>query len=67
MERNMISERTKAGLEAAKNSGKQLGRPSKIPSELKNLARELVRQGATHKEAASKTGMSRQYVSVLVN
>ena len=66
MERNMISERTKAGLEAAKNSGKQLGRPSKIPSEVKNHARELVRQGATHKEAASKTGMSRQYVSVLM-
>ncbi|MFK7952645.1 MAG: recombinase family protein, partial [Ekhidna sp.] len=66
MERNMISERTKAGLEAARNCGKQLGRPPKIPTETKDLARKLVSQGATHREAAIETGMSRQYVSVLV-
>jgi DNA invertase Pin-like site-specific DNA recombinase len=39
-ERRKISERTKAGLEAARAKGKQLGRPSKVTPA---LARRIVR------------------------
>ena len=66
LERNLISERTKAGLEAARKRGRLIGRPTIIPDELKNLARELVSKGMTHQQAAEQTGISRQYVSALV-
>lgn len=66
MERNMISERTKAGLEAARKSGQSIGRPPKIPADLKKLAVEMVQSGSTHKKAAESAGISRQYVSLLV-
>ena len=66
LERNLISERTRAGLEAARKRGRLVGRPKVIPDELKKLARDLVSKGHTHQQAANQTGISRQYVSALV-
>ncbi|MCB9229809.1 MAG: recombinase family protein [Deltaproteobacteria bacterium] len=66
MERNLISERTKAGLEAVRKKGRRLGRPSYIPEEVKKAAVDLVAAGLSKTEAARRTGVSRQYVSSLV-
>jgi DNA invertase Pin-like site-specific DNA recombinase len=40
-ERNLISERTKSGLQAARSRGKLGGRPKKVPKEKRQLAKEL--------------------------
>ena len=40
-ERNLISERTKSGLQAARSRGKLGGRPKKAPKEKRQLAKEL--------------------------
>jgi hypothetical protein len=41
LERDLISERTKAGLQAARRSGKRLGRPPVLPKELRIRIRRL--------------------------
>ena len=67
MERNLISERTKAGLAAARKKGKVGGRPEVISKELKISAVKLVReQGYSIRKAAVKAGMSAWYLSKLV-
>ena len=66
MERAMISARTKAGLEAARKSGKKIGRPPFVTPEQRQLAIDLVMQGETHKKAAKKAGISRPYVTRLI-
>ena len=40
-ERNLIKERTRAGLEAARARGRQGGRPEKLTSEQKELVKTL--------------------------
>ena len=40
-ERNLIKERTRAGLEAARSRGRQGGRPEKLTSEQKELVKTL--------------------------
>ena len=42
LERDMIRERTKAGLAAAKSRGRKGGRPAKLTGEQKTLAREML-------------------------
>ena len=59
-ERDLISERTKAGLEAAKADGKQLGRPRALtPAQIKH-ARQLIEQGESPPRVAKsmKVGAS---------
>lgn len=43
-ERNLIRERTKAGLEAARSRGKQGGRPKKLTQEKRQRAKNLYNQ-----------------------
>lgn len=48
-ERSMIRERTKAGLERAKNDGAKLGRPSALSKEQKAEAKEMIESGRKSK------------------
>lgn len=57
-ERDLISERTKEGITAARKRGKHPGRPT-IDQEKLNYAFYLVEQGITLTEAAEKAGVSR--------
>ena len=67
MERNLISERTKAGLAVARKNGKVGGRPVLISPEKKQSAIALVLQhGLSIRKAAKKSGISAWYVSKLV-
>ncbi len=67
MERNLISERTKSGLAAAKKMGRIGGRPEVISKDLKQAAVKLVKeQGLSIRKAAKKVGMSAWYLSRLV-
>ena len=67
MERNLISERTKAGLAAAKAKGNLGGRPEVISKELKEEAISLVLdQGISIRKSAKKAGMSAWYLSKLI-
>jgi len=59
MERDVIRERTMAGLAAAKLSGRTGGRPDKFKSETIELAKELADQGKPRTEIAKSLGMSR--------
>lgn len=54
-ERQLIADRAKAGMRAAKERGKHIGRPMKI--DLKK-ARELLKQGMRVEEVAMKLGVS---------
>jgi len=57
-ERLRIGERTKAGLERAKASGKQLGRP-RVPAERVAAARQLRAEGLSYGEIGRRLGCSR--------
>ena len=56
-ERALISERTKAGLDAARASGKRLGRPNALTAHQVEKAREAVAGGATVAATARKLGV----------
>ena len=67
MERNLICERTRAGLIAAKMKGQHLGRPNCYSDDLKNLGVSLVIEGGyTLKMASKQTGISHWYLGKLV-
>ena len=66
MERNLISERTKSGLAAARAQGKFGGRPETIPSDVKNEAIAAVIGGLSIRKAARKYEISPGYLSTLV-
>jgi DNA invertase Pin-like site-specific DNA recombinase len=55
-ERDLIAERTKEGIVAAKKRGKTLGRP-KMDQEKIDYALYLINQGSTISEAAEKAGI----------
>lgn len=67
MERNMISERTKAGLEAAQRKGNLGGRPEVISRDLKEEAiRLVIEEKVSIRKSAKKHGISAWYLSKLV-
>lgn len=57
-EREMIRDRTRAGIAAAKNRGVQLGRPQKLRAEDLTLAKKLIADGLLRKEVADKLKVS---------
>lgn len=58
MERELISERTKLGLEQARRRGRKLGRP-RLPAVALDVARDQLRRGASVTQAAREAGISR--------
>ena len=65
MERAIISERTKAGLEAARAKGKQIGRPREIDDKTIRRGVELVTEhGFTIRKAAETVRISMPYLSM---
>ena len=61
-ERDLIRERTKAGLKAAKKRGKHLGRPPALKSTQLKHMRELLAAGRTQKEVAELLNVSHSTV-----
>jgi DNA invertase Pin-like site-specific DNA recombinase len=59
MERDLIRERTKAGLESARRQGRTGGRPDKFNASQIQLAKDLDQQGKPRTEIAKSLGMSR--------
>lgn len=57
-ERDLLRERTKAGLEAAKRRGKALGRPKRIKPELGRQLVKLINSGESVRDVARAQGMS---------
>lgn len=55
-ERDLIIERTKAGLAAAQASGGQLGRPSTVHPQQVAHVHQLHAQGKSHRTIATVTG-----------
>ena len=67
MERNIISERTKAGLKAARERGRQIGRKPVIPVSTKDEAMRLVHnEGLSIRKAAKAVGMNHSYLATLL-
>ena len=62
MERDLLVERTQAGLARAKAEGKQLGRPSKTSEEDRQAIRVQLDQGVTVSQVARDWGISRATV-----
>ena len=57
-ERDLIRERTKAGMTAAKKRGKHLGRPKALsPGQVQHM-QELLAAGKTQREVAELLGVS---------
>ena len=59
MERDLIRERTQAGLEAARKQGKVGGRPKKMTESKKASAKQLLESGMSHKDVASSLDISK--------
>jgi DNA invertase Pin-like site-specific DNA recombinase len=59
MERDLLVERTQAGLRRAKAEGITLGRPPALPAEGRERARQMLRDGATVSATARALGVSR--------
>jgi DNA invertase Pin-like site-specific DNA recombinase len=58
-ERAMISERTKAGMAAARRNGKHVGRPRKLSDAQVRRARELISSGkVTRRTVADRLGVN---------
>ncbi len=53
MERDLVAERTRAGLAAARRQGRTGGRKPKMDDVKLNAARRLLQDGMTHREVAS--------------
>lgn len=65
MERNLLSERTKAGLKAAKANGRLGGRPKVYSQKEIAKALEILGSGLTSRQVARKTGISYSYLNYL--
>ena len=59
LERDVLIERTRAGLDAARSRGRLGGRPSVVSSDKLRSARSLIRGGATVTAAAEAVNVSR--------
>lgn len=66
-ERSLVTERTRAGLHAAKARGRTGGRPTSITSAQAETVLFLISQGETQAGAARRTGLSKSAVNRLVN
>lgn len=62
MERDLIVERTKAGLEAARARGKQGGRPRKLDRDKLDHIRKLLKEGKQVKDVAHLLGVARSTI-----
>lgn len=62
LEADLTRERTRAGLAAAKSSGKRLGRPSTLSASQARHVRQLLALGYSHRQAAESMGISRAVV-----
>lgn len=62
MERDLLVERTQAGLRRAKAEGKKLGRPARLDDKGREQARERVANGETVSGVARELGVSRATV-----
>ena len=67
LERGMIVERTKSGLERAKSEGKTLGRPRALSEAQETQVREELAQGATIYALAKRFDVSRSAIRRLKN
>ena len=63
MERDLLIERTQAGLTRAKAEGKKLGRPSKITPEQRSDILRSVAEGASISALARKYAVSRATIA----
>ena len=62
LERNMIIERTKAGIQFAKEKGVKCGRPIKMNTENIELIEELLRAGWTVDKISDRVGISKSSI-----
>lgn len=58
LERELIRERTRAGMAAAKARGSKIGREQKATPELVGKARKMIEDGASYEEAHKATGLA---------
>lgn len=61
-ERDLLIERTQAGIARAKAEGKVMGRPSALSKQQQNEVRQLISEGATVAGLAKRFGTSRQTI-----
>ncbi|HHP2505814.1 TPA: recombinase family protein [Klebsiella pneumoniae] len=66
MERDLLIERTQAGLSRAKSEGKKLGRPSKIAPEARRAIIEKKSSGISVSALAREYGVSRATIAALL-
>jgi DNA invertase Pin-like site-specific DNA recombinase len=66
-ERDLIVERTKAGLEAAKARGRKGGRPASMTAEKIKVAADMFRKGENVSQIARVLNVSRQSIYRHVN
>jgi DNA invertase Pin-like site-specific DNA recombinase len=59
MERDLLVERTQAGLQRARSQGKRLGRPCKTTKEQRQEIKNLLEEGKSVTEIAKKFLVSR--------
>lgn len=57
-EREMIRDRTRAGMQAAKRRGVRLGRPVKLDADKLAQARKMLKAGISRKSVAETLGVS---------
>ncbi|HFU7342527.1 TPA: recombinase family protein [Escherichia coli] len=67
MERDLLIERTQAGLTRAKAEGKKLGRPSKITPEARRAIFEKKNSGGSVSALAREYGVSRATIAAIVD
>lgn len=65
-ERDLIRERTKAGMKAAKRRGKHVGRPRALSEGQVQHANDLIAQGKTKREVAELLGVSPNTVGRMI-
>ncbi len=65
-ERELIIERTRAALAAARAKARPLGRPSRVTREQYQLVHQMAAAGRSHRVIASSTGLTRHVVGRLL-
>jgi DNA invertase Pin-like site-specific DNA recombinase len=65
-EKNIISDRTKQGLQAKKALGVRLGRPQRISQEIRESVLNEVKQGKTYQEIANQFNISKGTITQIV-